>query len=737
DTENLNEVNQQVDEQSLIAVDSIQTMLDSLNMIRVYAQDRSQQAPGVTDYQIAGVQDVTEENLSDINQQVNEQSLLSVNAMRDLSASLNTIRAFAVDGTLTSPSVDDYQLAGITAVNDDNLAEINQQVDQQSLNVVDDIRTMAASLNIIRAFAADNTELEPTIDDYALAGISGVDELNLAEINQQVDEQSLNVVNDIRTMAASLNRIRAFAQDDSQPVPDENDYAIAGVSGVDLDNLSEINQEVAAQSLITVNAMRALTQSLNVIRAFAGGDDQDVPSTEDYRIIGITGITDDNLAQINQQVGEQTLQTVNGVQTVLDSLNIIRAYALDNTLDAPTTDDYRIIGMQAVTEDNLVDINQQVNEQSLLTVDLMRALTTSLNIIRAYAVDNAQQAPSDADYLTVGVSDVTEENLADINQQVDEQGLQSVNDIRTLIGGINTIRAYASDNTQAEPTPEDYALAGISGVDELNVEQINQQVDEQSLNVVDDIRTMTASLNRIRTFAQDADQPVPDENDYAIAGVSGVDADNLSEINQEVAAQSLITVDGIRSLTQSMNVIRNYAVDNIQDKPTVLDYLTIGITAITEENLAEINQQVDEQTLQSMNGVQTVLDSLNTIRSYAIDNNQEIPELNDYQVAGVNGVTDENLTDINQQVDEQSLLAVDEIRTLTDSINTIRAYAEGNSLDAPTVDDYQIAGVQDVTDENLTDINQQVGVDEQSLATVNEIRTLTGSINTIRAYAEG
>ncbi|KJF89453.1 hypothetical protein UB34_21275, partial [Photobacterium leiognathi] len=59
----------------------------------------------------------------------------------------------------------------------------------------------------------------------------------------------------------------------------------------------------------------------------------------------------------------------------------------------------------------------------------------------------------------------------------------------------------------------------------------------------------------------------PDENDYAIAGVSGVDTANLSEINQEVDQQSLITIDAIRTLTQSINTIRAYAADNTLTAP--------------------------------------------------------------------------------------------------------------------------------------------------------------------------
>ncbi|PQJ37874.1 hypothetical protein BTO00_22585 [Vibrio campbellii] len=734
DAANLNEVNQQVDEQSLIAVDSIQTMLDSLNVIRVYAQDSLQQVPSVTDYQIAGVQDVTEENLSDINQQVNEQSLLSVNAMRDLTASLNTIRAYAVDSTQTMPSATDYQVVGVSDITNENLSDINQQVNEQSLQIVNDIRTLISGINRIRAYASDNTQVEPTIDDYALAGISGVDELNLAQINQQVDEQSLNVVNDIRAMAASLNRIRTFAQDDSQPAPDENDYMIAGVSSVDANNLSEINQEVAAQSLITVNAMRTLTQSLNIIRVYANDNTQPTPVLNDYLTVGVSAVDANNLSEMNQQVDEQSLITINNMRTVVASLITIRAYAVDNTQSAPVLTDFVNTGIVNVTADNIDDINQQIDEQSLDTVNAIRALISSINIIRAYAADNSQPAPVLSDYQTAGITAVTAENLADINQQVDEQSLDVVDDIRTLAASLNIIRAYAADNTQPVPQTTDYAITGIPGVDTLNLAEINQQVDEQSLNVVNDIRTLTTSVNIIRAFAQDNTQPAPSVTDYPIAGVSGVDALNLAEINKQVDEQTLLTVNDIRTLTTSINTIRNFAADNTLPAPELSDYLIAGISTVNAANLADINQQVDEQSLKVADDIRTLATSLNIIRAYAADNNQPAPDENDYAIAGISGVDALNLAEINQQVDEQLLDVVNDIRTMTESINIIRAFAEDNTQPAPRVNDYTIAGVTGVDTANLNEVNQQV--DEQSLIVVDSIQIMIDSLNVIRVYAQ-
>ncbi|KJF91995.1 hypothetical protein UB34_21090, partial [Photobacterium leiognathi] len=143
---------------------------------------------------------------------------------------------------------------------------------------------------------------------------------------------------------------------------------------------------------------------------------------------------------------EQSLITVNGIQTLTDSLNTLRSYAVDNTQPAPSVNDYQIAGVSGVDSDNLDDINQQVDEQTLLSVDAMRSLTSSLNTIRAYAEDNTQPAPNETDYTIVGVSGVDTDNVSEINQQVDEQSILVVDAMRDVMASVLTIRTYASDN---------------------------------------------------------------------------------------------------------------------------------------------------------------------------------------------------------------------------------------------------------------------------------------------------
>ncbi|WP_167512881.1 hypothetical protein, partial [Aliivibrio finisterrensis] len=120
-------------------------------------------------------------------------------------------------------------------------------------------------------------------------------------------------------------------------------------------------------------------------------------------------------------------------------------------------------------------------------------------------------------------------------------------------------------------------------------------------------------------YAADNTQPAPSATDYAMVGINGVDANNLSEVNGQVDSQSLATVAAIQTLTDSVNVIQNYAVDNTQTAPTVTDYALVGVTGVTVNNLSEVNGQVGSQSLTTVAAIQILTDSVNVIQSYALD----------------------------------------------------------------------------------------------------------------------
>ncbi|MFD2266726.1 DUF4347 domain-containing protein, partial [Vibrio thalassae] len=729
---NLADINMQLQLLAHTDMFAVQPMVDSINVIQVYASDNTQTEPNLTDYATAGITGVSGTNLSDVNGQVDSQSLTPMASVQTMVDSLNIIQAYAADNTQPAPSITHYADIGVTGVDANNLSEINGQVDSQSLTTVAGIQTVVDSLAIVQSYAADNTQTAPTVTNYADIGVTGVDAKNLSEVNGQVESQSLTTVAGIQTVVDSLNVVLSYAADNTQTAPTLTNYADIGVTGVDANNLSEVNGQVDSQSLTTVAGIQTVVDSLNVVLSYAADNTQTAPTVTNYADIGVTGVDANNLSEINGQVDSQSLTTVAGIQTVVDSLAIVQSYAADNTQTAPTVTNYADIGVTGVDANNLSEINGQVDSQSLTTVASIQTLTDSVNVIQSYATDNTQTAPTVTNYADIGVTGVDANNLSEVNGQVDSQSLTTAATIQTVVDSLAIIQSYAADNTQTAPTVTNYADIGVTGVDANNLSEINGQVDSQSLTTVASIQTVVDSLAIIQSYAADNTQTAPTVTNYADIGVTGVDANNLSEINGQVDSQSLNTVASIQTVVDSVNVIQSYAADNTQTAPTVTNYADIGVTGVDANNLSEVNGQVDSQSLTTVAGIQTVVDSLNVVLSYAADNTQTAPTVTNYADIGVTGVDANNLSEVNGQVDSQSLTTAATIQTVVDSLAIIQSYAADNTQTAPTVTNYADIGVTGVDANNLSEVNGQV--DSQSLTTVAEIQTLTDSVNVIQSY---
>ncbi|KJF92258.1 hypothetical protein UB34_20520, partial [Photobacterium leiognathi] len=287
--------------------------------------------------------------------------------------------------------------------------------------------------------------------------------------------------------------------------------------------------------------------------------------------------------------------------------------------------------------------------------------------------------------------------------------LDSLDGLQARVDAINLVLAWAAGG-DVEPIAEQYALAEVTGVTSDNLARINIQTQAFGHTDMLSFQPMVNSINAILDYSQDGDNTLPELSDYTLAGIDGVNLANQDLLHEAIADQSM-DFPQIRAEIARIDhwlVIANYGQDNTQVSPSIDNYAGAGFTGVTLDNLVEINAQLDLQSLASEVDVQALITSINTIRAYAADNTLTAPSVLDYQTAGISGVDAANLSEVNQQVDEQSLITVNGIQTLTDSLNNLRSYAVDNTQTAPRVTDYQIAGVSGVDSDNLDDINQQV-----------------------------
>ncbi len=161
------------------------------------------------------------------------------------------------------------------------------------------------------------------------------------------------------------------------------------------------------------------------------------PTLQDYVTAGIVGVTEDNLAAVNDDIAKaegEYADTVTEIHSIVAKINLamrrIEKYADDGSRAEPTVEDYTTAGVLDVNANDIVGINRRVDALKGVDVDtvaeihtLVVEVTNAMAKIKAYAKDSANSpAPTVADYVNAGVNNVIAHNLAIMNENVAKGG---------------------------------------------------------------------------------------------------------------------------------------------------------------------------------------------------------------------------------------------------------------------------------------------------------------------------
>jgi hypothetical protein len=363
----------------------------------------------------------------------------------------------AADGTGGNgvlPGAGDYAAIGVTGV--DAGAEtslLGSVIDKNASSAVDTVAEMQALANAVQAVmdGANGSAGLPTKAQLELLGMTGVTDANLVLIQEAIRNAGANGADTLAELqgltdgvntatTTALAKIRDAAQNNSATGsnPSLADYTTALVSGVNVGNLAAIN-DVLNSSAVNGNAadttaeIQAIVDAYTKILAAADGVSGNgvLPSAADYAAIGVTGVDagaeTSLLGSVIDKKASSAVDTVaemqalaNAVQAVIDGAN--------GTAGVPTKAQLELLGMTGVTDANLALIQQAIKnagasgadslaELQGLTDGVNTATTTALAKIRDAAQNNSATGsnPSIADYTTALVSGVNASNLASIN----------------------------------------------------------------------------------------------------------------------------------------------------------------------------------------------------------------------------------------------------------------------------------------------------------------------------------
>ena len=378
-----------------------------------------------------------------------------------------------------------------------------------------------------------------------------------------------------------------------------------GVSGVSADNLPAVvsaiektnddGSEVSSAAQLQAVASQAITAAnaaLQVIRDYAQANSGTVPTLSHYTQAGVSGVSADNLASVNDALASTSVQgasvdTTPKVQALVNAYKAILALAdgVDNTATAsnPVAMQYELIGVTGVNNAAKASLlGDAIDGKAAAAVGTVPQIQTLANAVAAVMSGAADgPAPTLAQLLALGVSGVTSDNLKAVQDKIastanDGSGVDTLVELQNVVNSaqngaqaaLNVIRAYAQNNGGTAPTEEDYVNAGVTGVTADNIVRINSALASPAvvgLNV-DTSAKVQALVNASQAIFGLADgenntatADNPGMGAYGLIGVTGVDsavkASLLGDVLDTQAATAVPTVVEVQLLANAVGAV--------------------------------------------------------------------------------------------------------------------------------------------------------------------------------------
>jgi len=286
------------------------------------------------------------------------------------------------------------------------------------------------------------------------------------------------------------------------------------------------------------------------------------------------------------------------------------------------------------------------SRETCLNIVFFYTLVTDENLGRIKAAVKAADKPVD-------IQTVIDETIAKIAAEV------------AATDALAKIKAYAEDQTKAEPIAQDFLDLGIADakVTAMNVAKVNAAIAKKSAEQVDSkikVEAIIGSVSKLEAFATTAeDKDKPSKNDFENGGYTGVTDGNLDRMIaaikakmpkpvdiQAVIDETIAKIAAEVAATDALAKIKAYAEDQTKTEPIAQDFLDLGIAdaKVTAMNVAKVNAaiaKISAEQVDSKIKVEAIIDAVNTLDAYAgsgTGTNPTPPTKEDFDNGGYTGV---------------------------------------------------------------------------------------------------
>ncbi|KJF93419.1 hypothetical protein UB34_19865, partial [Photobacterium leiognathi] len=286
--------------------------------------------------------------------------------------------------------------------------------------------------------------------------------------------------------------------------------------------------------------------------------------------------------------------------------------------------------------------------------------------------------------------------------------------LQARVDAINAILAWAAGGSTA-PTALQYETANVTDVNANNLTDVNTQLQTLAHTDMANVQPMVTSINTILAYTTDGTNSAPTETDYTLAGISGVNADNVDTLNGYVGGDSvaMAALPALVTKVDHLLVLINYSADQTNTEPILTNFTGAGVSTSREINLADYNTELVNQTLDSEVEFQALVDAINALDDYADGTTTTAPSITTYHTAGFDELSALNVQVINTALINNTLVTLADMQTSISALNTLTSYALDNTSTAPSTDDYTNAGVTSVGNNILDYLNSHLGKEKR------------------------
>ena len=344
------------------------------------------------------------------------------------------------------------------------------------------------ALNEVQTAATNNDASGVTVAELnAITGVSGAIEANLSAYQAAIAAAAAGDVDNavkIQALITSVNAIEgvkaAAVSGDASGVTFTELNSITGVSSAIVANEAAYQAAIAASTSADVDTaakIEALIVSVNVVEAVKAAATANDAGTITFTQLN-TILNANNVALMGNEIAYQTAiaaltaadvataAQIIALVTQVNAIEVVKAYADNSTNPAPTEDDYFDVGIVGVTSGNLAEANQIIDGLASADVDTPEKIATAIASVLLDTDEDSVGDEIDADDDNDGIQD-SFEAVASVKStgSLALQGKAQVaatTEVDTDGDGIPDTRDADSDN---DGIPDAIEYLGVSAAD--------------------------------------------------------------------------------------------------------------------------------------------------------------------------------------------------------------------------------------------------------------------------------